>query len=218
MPATPVSEFFNGGLVTSRHGSLLNPGELQRCDDCVYREKDPAIWRAPGRTALCSAFNSTQDPSTHGVKGITHLTFENTRTDQVVSYTGTALYVSPFTGINGTPANTLSFAEMSGPGRITGAIATSTTFTAASGFPFLADVVGSAVYHSGKNQSVFVTAVSGQSGSTRHYNILTLSAGLHDTRRTPLVTSASDSLCFQLRNLQILPHKRAADESLETLQ
>src|SRR5258705_5241345 len=218
MPATPVSEFFNGGLVTSRHGSLLNPGELQRCDDCVYREKDPAIWRAPGRTALCSAFNSTQDPSTHGVKGITHLTFENTRTDQVVSYTGTTLYVSPFTGINGTPANTLSFAEMSGPGRITGAIATSTTFTAGSGFPFLADVVGSAVYPSGKNQSVFVTAVSGQSGSTGHYNIVTLSAALQDTSGTPIVTSASESLGFEFGTVQTLQDNGTTDEILETAQ
>lgn len=125
MAFTPVTEFFTGGIVTTRHAALLNAGELQRADDCVYRDKDPAIWRAPGRTALNTAFSATQDPLGHGVKGLSHLSFEGSRTDQIVAYVGTTLWRSDFTGINGTPANSLSFSEISGPGYLSGVTALS---------------------------------------------------------------------------------------------
>ena len=125
MSFTPVTEFFTGGIVTTRHPALLNAGELQRADDCVYRDKDPAIWRAPGRVALNTAFSATRDPLGHGVKGISHLSFENSRTDQIVAYVGTTLWRSDFTGIAGSPASTLSFSEISGPGLIAGTSALS---------------------------------------------------------------------------------------------
>src|SRR5688572_19730938 len=96
---TSVTEFFNGGLVTARHPALLNPGELQRTDDCVYREKSTAIHRAPGRTV----YNST--PLSAGTKGLAYLSFDQ-NTDQLIAWpagngTTSYLYKSAFTGITG---------------------------------------------------------------------------------------------------------------------
>lgn len=100
MPET-LSELFNGGLVTARHAALLKPGELQRTDDCVYREKDPAIWRAPGRTKLNAvALGTVWAGSASGVKGLAHLTFEKTRFDQLLSYNGTVLARSALSASN----------------------------------------------------------------------------------------------------------------------
>jgi hypothetical protein len=42
---------FHQGVVTARDASLLGEGELVQADDCIYRPNDPAIWKAPGRTA-----------------------------------------------------------------------------------------------------------------------------------------------------------------------
>jgi hypothetical protein len=88
MPET-LSELFNGGLVTARHPSLLQAGELQRADDTVYREKDPAIWRAPGRTKVnTAALGSVWAGAAAGVKGLAHMSFQRTYKDQLVAYTG----------------------------------------------------------------------------------------------------------------------------------
>ena len=89
MPTT-LSELFNGGLVTARHPALLKEGELQRADDTVYREKDPAIWRAPGRQKLNAvALGSVWAGSASAVKGLAHMSFEKERKDQLVAYNGT---------------------------------------------------------------------------------------------------------------------------------
>ena len=42
---------FHQGVVTARDASLLGEGEVAKADDCIYRPNDPAIWKAPGRTA-----------------------------------------------------------------------------------------------------------------------------------------------------------------------
>jgi hypothetical protein len=106
----PISEFFNGGLVTSRHAALLNPGELQRADNCVYRDKNPSIQRAPARTA----YNAT--PLSAGVRGLAQLTFDQ-NTDQLIAWptgngTSSYLYKSDFTGLTG------AFTIITGPGTI----------------------------------------------------------------------------------------------------
>lgn len=93
----PVPEPFNGGFVTSRHAALLQPGELQITDDCVYREMDNAIWAAPGRTALTyGAIGVTGDRK---VKGIGHLSFDGNYVDQIVAYASNMLYSCDFTTI-----------------------------------------------------------------------------------------------------------------------
>jgi hypothetical protein len=123
MPKT-MTEFMNGGVVTARVGALLNSGELQRADDCVYREKDPAIWRAPGRTALTASALGTD------VRGVGQLSFDGTYVDQFVmltrrtdgsptwssgpdtSFPGFHLYGADFTAVTG-----LAPAEVGGQGR-----------------------------------------------------------------------------------------------------
>src|SRR5689334_15188892 len=135
MPRT-MTEFLNGGVVTSRIGALLEPGELQRGDDCVYREKDPAVWRAPGRTALTSSALGTD------IRGVGVLTFDGAYIDQFVmltlrtdgsptwyhgvdtAYPGYKLYGTNFTAISG-----LAPTEIGGQGRWFGVV-TSTTLEA----------------------------------------------------------------------------------------
>lgn len=108
-----MTEFMNGGVVTARVGALLSEGELQRGDDCIYREKDPAVWRAPGRTKLTSAALGTD------IRGLGHLSFDGSFVDQFVmlarrtdgnptwssgpdtSYPAYHLYGADFTAISG---------------------------------------------------------------------------------------------------------------------
>lgn len=136
MPRT-IQEALNGGVVTARIGALLNSGELQRADDCVYREKDPAIWRAPGRTALTTAALGTD------VRGVGHLSFDGSYVDQFVmltrrtdgsptwqsgpdtSYPGFHLYGADFTAISG-----LSPTEIGGQGLWYGVVSAGTTLNA----------------------------------------------------------------------------------------
>lgn len=128
-----MTELLNGGVVTSRIGALLKAGELQRADDCVYRDNDPSIWRAPGRTALLSAALGTD------IRGIGHLSFDSIYTDQFVmlarstsgsktwesgednTFPAYHLYGCDFTGISG-----LSPTEIGGQSYWTGTV-TSTT-------------------------------------------------------------------------------------------
>lgn len=94
MAVTPVQEFFNRGLVNVRDASLLGPGELQQCDNCVYRPFDPAIFSAPGRQAVHST------PFTGPVKGLAWLSSDNSA-DQLLALNGTGLFLTPFTAITG---------------------------------------------------------------------------------------------------------------------
>lgn len=240
MPAT-LDELFTGGVVTARHPAMLKPGELQRADDCVYREKDPAIWRAPGRNKMNTvALGSVWAGVASAVKGLAHLSFERQRTDQLLCYNGTvfartfltALSAPTIDGIdvqqscttvgtttitvadstvmqvgwyltgsnilpgtrilsitdathvvvNRIPSSsttlTLTFnpiLEMGGPSAVAGTVTTN-VFVATTGFPFLADVIGAPVYNIGGTTGLSVTGVSGQSGTTGHYNTVTLSS------------------------------------------
>lgn len=174
MPAT-INEFFNGGIATARHAALLNPGELQRADDCVYRDKDPAIWRAPGRADLMGTPSTLGSPS--AVKGLLHAAYDKSRVDQLLAYVGTVLYAAPLTATVPGIIDTLNFGEIGGVGQVAGTISGTTTFTATTGFPFLASIVGANVYGPSANVAggTVVSAVSNQSGSTGHYSTITLS-------------------------------------------
>jgi hypothetical protein len=273
----PLSELFNGGIVTARHPGLLKSGELQRADDCVYREKDPAIWRAPGRTAVNGvALGSVWAGAASGVKGIAHLTFERTRFDQLLAYNGTVLAhaaltagyttagtidptdlqlscttngtttltsaalfgpvqagwavigtnIAPGTTVSsvtnasslvlsiaatGSGTNTLTFnpmVEIGGPASIAGTVSGTTTFTATTGFPFLADVVGSIVV-TATGSTLRVTAVSGQSGTTGHYNIVTLSSAQ---------SNGAATLQFGLGCVQTFADNGTTDEAMDFTQ
>lgn len=253
MPET-LSELLNGGVVTARHPAFLRPGELQRADDCVYREKDPALWRAPGRQKRNAlALGSVWAGAAAGVKGLAHLSFERSRYDQLLVYSGTVFARAALTASSaptidaidlqltcvttsasttvtsaalfgpvqagwdvvgtGIPAGcqvksvtdastivltiaatassggggvTLTFnpmLELGGPASVAGTVSSTTTFTATTGYPFLLDVVGSRVYIPG-TPGVLVTGVSGQDGTTRHYNVVTLDTALSNGAAT----------------------------------
>lgn len=192
----PITEFFNGGLVTRRHPALLKAGELQLATDCVYRDSDPAIWRAPGRTV----YNSTALGSTP-IKGLAHITFDGSRTDHLLAYVGTAIYFSPFTGTTG------SFSELGGPGQVAGTVSVTVTFVATSGYPFLSSIVGARVIGTGINVGTIVHAVSGQDGTTGHYNTITLSIA---------TTNGSKTLTFDLGLVQTL--ENTGEEILDIAQ
>lgn len=115
-----VTEFFNGGIVTSRHPALLQENELQQAEDCIYRDNDSAIWRAPGRwPQVSTAINSGT-----AVKGFVHLTYEGTRSDYIIAYVGDKLLAAPISSVLASPTtatanNCLSFSTViTGPGRI----------------------------------------------------------------------------------------------------
>jgi hypothetical protein len=130
-----VSEFLNGGIVTVRDPTLLKEGELQQADECVYRVHDPALYRAPGRTAYNSASVKDSSGADAIVKGLMWLPFGNARTDQMLALGGNnaslgALWTSDFT----TVAGTATFSRVTGPGRVLDAtINNSTTVTSPSG-------------------------------------------------------------------------------------
>lgn len=92
-----IQETLDGGLVTARDGTLLQAGELQQADDCIYRPNDPAIHRAPGRTAFNAAALGSPSP----VKGVAHLAFD-ANDDILLAYVITSFYYSPFTAVTGT--------------------------------------------------------------------------------------------------------------------
>jgi hypothetical protein len=168
MALSPVTEFFNGGIVTARHPALLNPGELQRADDCIYREKDPAIWRAPGRTTY-NASAISLGGSAQKVKGTRYLSFSSGYTDQLLALAGPVLWRSPFTAITG------SWSEISGPNKVAGTVSASTTFTATAGNVFTTDVIGSRVYGSASTTGIpVVTAISGAADANGRYAAITV--------------------------------------------
>lgn len=137
MPDTLVTEMFDSGLVTARDASLLQAGELQQSDDCIYRRNDPSIQSVGGRTE----YNSTQVGSgTLAIKGGAHLTFDSGKTDQLVVHAGNALYKSDFSTVTGT------FSKLTGPGQVTDAVAngTSTITSATNGFVDM--VVGALIF------------------------------------------------------------------------
>lgn len=118
-----VTEFFNGGLVTVRDPSLLQPGELQQADECVYRLNDPAIFRAPGRTA----YNAVALGAPSAIKGLGQVTFNDIHTDQLLAFVGTALFTSPLSAITG------SFTEVTSSGQVLSCTLSGTGVTAAAG-------------------------------------------------------------------------------------
>jgi len=84
-------EPLSGGLVTSTDPSLLQPGELTRCNDCTYRPNSLSLYRAPGRVR----FNQTALSS--GVVGLAYCGFDS-GSDLLLAQTSTALYKAAVPG------------------------------------------------------------------------------------------------------------------------
>jgi hypothetical protein len=78
-------EPLNGGLVTARDPATLRPGELQRCDNTIYRPNDQAIFKAPGR----DEYNSTAFGAIP-VKGVRALSFDGLVDPWLIAHHGTS--------------------------------------------------------------------------------------------------------------------------------
>lgn len=65
-----MRELFDGGLVNARDPSLLEPGELQRCDNLIYRPASPSLEQAPGHFAVTSSAGGE-------INGLRHCAFDN---------------------------------------------------------------------------------------------------------------------------------------------
>lgn len=123
MASAFLTELFTGGVCNLKHPALLKEGELQRGDDCVYRDKDEAVWRAPGRTSMLTTALGG------GIDGIGHFAFNSGYTDQFVllgrstagnptwtpapdpAYPANHLYGCDFTAVSG-----LTLTEIGGQG------------------------------------------------------------------------------------------------------
>jgi hypothetical protein len=204
--ATPVTEMFNGGVVTSRHAALLRPGELQRADDCVYRANDPAIWRAPGRTQYGTVVASSP------TLGLAYLPFENKYLPKIMAYSGTTLYSLPVVD-SGSETST----EVGGPRVVIGDCATvsgHTDFTANDGEkPFLASVVGSRVFSTQLNgtsiNNVVVSAVSG-TPTNGHYPTVTIKKTDGTAITSTFGTTVDLAIAFQWGIVQVLDQSTTA--------
>jgi len=157
---TLITESFDKGLNISQHPALLDSGELQRADDCVYRDGNTSIERAPGRTAYNSAaLNTTPTGNTPaGVRGLGYMQFDG-ETDQLLAWAegdGTTSYLwkSDFSAITG------SFALLTGPGIIASCVTTngSAVVTAPAG-SFTNMIVGAKVTGTGIAAGTYVLTV-----------------------------------------------------------
>lgn len=92
-----ITEPLNGGLVTARDPSILEPGELTAADNAVYMPNDPAIHKVKGRTK----YNATAIPTGPNVKGLRYLEFDG-GTALLAAHTDSNIYLSEFLDETGT--------------------------------------------------------------------------------------------------------------------
>lgn len=104
-----LREPLNGGVVTSRPASMLEPGELTSATDARYRPNHPALWRAWGRTKYISA-NGQIGGGSNKVKGLAFCTFDpladGPSDDFLVAHVSDKYYVSMFAARTGTISST----------------------------------------------------------------------------------------------------------------
>lgn len=78
-------EGMDGGLVTARDPSTLRNGELQQCDNTMYRPNDQAIFKATGRTVWTSTGLSTTR-----AKGLRALSFDDLANPWLIAHHSTS--------------------------------------------------------------------------------------------------------------------------------
>lgn len=100
-----VTEPLDQGVVTSRHASLLLPGELSSVQDGRYRPNNPALQRAWGRTKYISA-NGQVGGGAAKIKGLCFCPFDpatdGASADFLIAHIGSSYYPSAFTARTGT--------------------------------------------------------------------------------------------------------------------
>src|SRR5437773_2631227 len=80
-----VLEPFSGGLVTASDPRLLEAGELQQCDDCMYRPNDPSLFRALGRSKLTAS-------SIGAISGLKYCAFDAPDQDLLIAQAASKYY------------------------------------------------------------------------------------------------------------------------------
>lgn len=98
MATQPIPEPLNGGLVTARDQSTLEPGELVRADNAVYFPNDHSIHKVRGRTK----YNSVALGGAGTVKGLRYLEFDDTQNGLLLAHESNDLYLSSFADETGT--------------------------------------------------------------------------------------------------------------------
>lgn len=94
-----VRESVDRGVVTARDPALLNPGEVQRAINCIYRPNSPGLWKAPGRSIYNSAAIAASP-----IKGVRFLAFDDAHgvpTNIILAYNTTSYYSSALTAETG---------------------------------------------------------------------------------------------------------------------
>lgn len=103
------TEYLSGGLVTSRHASILDQTELVTAQDCRYRPNNPAIQRAWGRTKYINANGQISGGSVK-VKGTAFCAFDpnadGASDNFLIAHVADKYYASVFTGRTGTISGT----------------------------------------------------------------------------------------------------------------
>lgn len=66
-----INEPLNGGVVQTRHPTLLRPGEVQRADEMILKPGDPSLQRAPGRSAYGTVRAVGISVTTNGTTALT---------------------------------------------------------------------------------------------------------------------------------------------------
>lgn len=66
-----VHESLNGGVVQTRHPTLLKAGEIQRGDEMILRPGDPRLHRAPGRSSYGTVRSTGISTTTNGTTTLT---------------------------------------------------------------------------------------------------------------------------------------------------
>src|SRR6185503_14829955 len=95
------TELVNGGLVTSRDASLLNPGEMSKTDGVVYRPHSQSLHRVPGRTVFVSPGGSAWAglAALRFRSGNVHLFYQQGTTFRISGAGPTTFFTSLDTGI-----------------------------------------------------------------------------------------------------------------------
>lgn len=163
-----LKEALNRGLVTARDATLLGEGELQQADDMILRPFDPAVHRAPGRTA----YGTVLAAATVSCETVNTSTTVSTRTANF----NTAFVGQTITGANIPASTTISaILARTQTGPITCTVSGTTTITAPAGTTFTNLKVGQILRGTGfpvgttiasfTSSTVLVASAAGTNGS-----------------------------------------------------
>lgn len=165
-----INEYLDGGVVTAREGTLLQPGELQAADECVYRLHDSAIYSAPGRIAYNSDTIVDGAGSTCSIKGLAHLAFQGNQTDRILLLAGSdnenddpahlarngLLYSSVFTSV----AGSATFSVVTGYGQVLGVnVHNGNTIIDSANNVFTSAMIGARIIGGGIKANTYIFAI-----------------------------------------------------------